>query len=110
MNTAMIGDFEHVFTAIKQHPTVRVVILIAKGKFFLSGLDVKEFSSTFRPDQSDAARKAIFIEEQLKRVQRAVLSVYECRVPVIVGVHSLCSGGGLDFITATDIRYCTKKA
>jgi len=33
-----------------------------------------------------------------------------CRVPVIVGVHNYCIGGGLDLITSADIRYCTKDA
>ncbi len=31
-------------------------------------------------------------------------------MPVIVGVHNLCVGGGVDLICATDIRYCTKDA
>ena len=29
-------------------------------------------------------------------------------VPVLIGVHSYCIGGGIDLITAGDIRYCTK--
>jgi enoyl-CoA hydratase/carnithine racemase len=32
----------------------------------------------------------------------------ECSVPVIVGVHGVCIGGGIDLITAADIRYCTE--
>jgi len=28
----------------------------------------------------------------------------ECRVPVLVGVHGLCIGGGIDLITSADIR------
>ena len=34
----------------------------------------------------------------------------ECRVPVIVGVHGACIGAGLDLLSFTDIRHCTKDA
>lgn len=34
----------------------------------------------------------------------------ECRVPTLVGVNGYCLGAGIDFITASDIRYCTEDA
>ena len=46
----------------------------------------------------------------VKEVQAAILSVYECRVPVIVGVHNMCVGGGIDLSSAADIRYCSSDA
>merc|ERR1711894_536385 len=33
-----------------------------------------------------------------------------CTKPVIAAVHSGCVGGGIDMITACDIRYCTSDA
>lgn len=32
------------------------------------------------------------------------------RVPTIVGVQGYCIGGGIDFITSADVRYCTEDA
>ena len=34
----------------------------------------------------------------------------ECRKPVIAAVHGVCVGGGLDLISACDIRLCTEDA
>ncbi len=31
----------------------------------------------------------------------------ECKVPVLVGIHNLCVGAGVDLITMADIRYST---
>jgi enoyl-CoA hydratase/carnithine racemase len=39
------------------------------------------------------------------------MSVLEdCRVPVLIGVHGMCVGGGIDLISAADLRYCTTDA
>lgn len=43
-------------------------------------------------------------------MQSAVTALEECRKPVIVSIHGACIGGGIDIITACDIRYCTDDA
>jgi delta(3,5)-delta(2,4)-dienoyl-CoA isomerase len=56
----------------------------------------------------DSSRVAIKLYGKIKELQQSFLNVYECRVPVITGIHNLCIGGGIDLISTTDIRYCTK--
>lgn len=34
----------------------------------------------------------------------------KCPQPVLVAVHNACIGGGIDLMTACDIRYCTQDA
>ena len=60
--------------------------------------------------ESDAARKAVRVYEMVKVLQRPFVSIYECRVPVVVGAHNMCIGAGMDLLSPTDIRYCTKDA
>ena len=43
-------------------------------------------------------------------MQKSLLSIVECRVPVIAGIHSKCIGGGVDLTSMCDIRFCTKDA
>lgn len=43
-------------------------------------------------------------------MQRVFLNVYDCRVPVLVGIHGKCIGGGVDLVSMCDIRYCTADA
>lgn len=46
----------------------------------------------------------------LKRWQDAFTSLQKTTKPVIAAVHGKCIGGGLDLITAADIRFATKDA
>jgi len=42
--------------------------------------------------------------------QSSFTSLEKCNKPVIAAVHNACIGGGVDLITAADIRYCTSDA
>lgn len=43
-------------------------------------------------------------------MQKIFLLLAHCKVPVLVGVHGKCVGGGIDLISMCDIRYCTADA
>ena len=36
--------------------------------------------------------------------------VFQCPKPVIAAVHGACVGGGIDMVSACDIRYCSSDA
>lgn len=55
----------------------------------------------------DVARQSIRLYDVILKMQRQFLSVIECKVPVLMGVHNACVGGGIDLICMGDIRYCT---
>ena len=61
-------------------------------------------------EQNDVARKAKIIAYSIRHYQESLSSIERCEKPVIAAVHSACVGGGVDMITATDIRYCTTDA
>ncbi|KAL8507857.1 hypothetical protein ACS0TY_018413 [Phlomoides rotata] len=50
------------------------------------------------------------LRREIKFLQRAAMAIEECRKPVIAAVHGTCIGGGIDLITACDLRYCTETA
>lgn len=43
-------------------------------------------------------------------MQAAITAIEICRKPVIAGIHGACIGGGVDIVTACDIRFCTRDA
>ncbi|MCB0945890.1 MAG: enoyl-CoA hydratase, partial [Mycobacterium sp.] len=43
--------------------------------------------------------------KKLKRMQQSITAVADCRTPTIASVHGWCIGGGVDLISAVDIRY-----
>jgi enoyl-CoA hydratase/carnithine racemase len=119
MNPTFFTEISQVFRKINQSETVRAVVLQAEGKLFTAGLDLKEAAGlgVFNQDSegkivqySDPSRSAIKIYQVIRDLQQAFLDVYNCRVPVVVGINGLCIGGGIDLVCMADIRYCTKDA
>ena len=112
MNTTFFRELKEVFDAINKHEEVRVAILMSSARLFTAGLDLKEFSTLFAfdPENEDPARRSKKLYDAIKEMQQQFLSIIECRVPVVVGVHGKCIGGGVDLISMCDIRYCTSDA
>jgi enoyl-CoA hydratase len=52
--------------------------------------------------------------EKLRRLildlQDTLTSIERCRKPVIAAIHGACVGGGVDLVTACDIRLCSADA
>ncbi|KAG0429031.1 hypothetical protein HPB47_024031 [Ixodes persulcatus] len=89
----------------------------------LSGLDFKSMMNEFMQQNNgdgedpDVARKARHLYNVITTFQgtftsmeKAGLSFTKCSKPVIAAVHNGCIGGGVNLITACDMRYCTSDA
>ena len=90
---------------------VRAVVLAARGRSFTVGLDLRTMAGTVSGsgDGSTASRNLAMYRE-IKRLQGSITSVAECPVPVIAAIHSHCIGGGVDLVTACDIRLASADA
>lgn len=93
---------------------VRAIALAAKGPCFTVGLDLKTMGGAIAGDgggggSSLAARSTRFLGE-VKRLQDSVTSLERCPKPVIAAIHGYCLGGGIDLITAADIRLASADA
>jgi enoyl-CoA hydratase len=86
---------------------VRVIILASHAKAFCVGLDLKDFTSL---GLDGAAKSNLDFPEKLHYLFDCCNILEECRKPVIAAVHGMCIGGGLDIISASDIRLCTEDA
>jgi enoyl-CoA hydratase len=89
---------------------VRVLVIAAKGPHFSVGLDLKEFAGitareSVSPATANAARYA-----GIRDWQASVTAIAELPMPVIAAVHGYCIGGGVDLITACDVRLCSSDA
>ena len=82
---------------LRDHPDVRVVILVGAGdKAFVSGADISQFEKTRHNAEAS--------EEYSKRsaAQRALLADYP--KPTIACIRGFCLGGGMQVAMLTDIR------
>ena len=55
-------------------------------------------------NQTDPSRKSIKLHNLIESLQETFNVIEECNKPVISCIHGLCIGGGIDLITACDIR------
>jgi len=113
---AMGPDFWHelplVFRTLDTDPDVCAVVLTGSGEHFSYGLDFPAMMSQWSQYlTADALAKprTEFLGE-VRRMQDAVTSVAECRKPVVAAVSGWCIGGGIDVISAADMRVASEDA
>ncbi|MBW0472682.1 hypothetical protein O181_012397 [Austropuccinia psidii MF-1] len=96
------------FATIRGDPQVRSVILCSNTRAFTAGLDLKEDGLDLVG--SDPARSALLLRQHVLDFQAAISAIENCERPVIVAIHGVCYGLGIDIISACDIRICSSDA
>ncbi|KAJ1985546.1 putative enoyl CoA hydratase, partial [Dimargaris cristalligena] len=109
LNPRMWEEIGQCFQAIRSDSDVRAVVLSGEGSAFCAGLDLKE-SPDFNPSGDDASRRAYRLRALILNYQAAFSAIQDCDRPVIAAIHGPCIGGGVDIITACDIRHCSADA
>ncbi len=107
MGFAFFEELKNNFKMFDQDPDIRAVVIKADGKSFTAGIDLMEFApfiSDGGADTRETLRKLVF------ELQDSVNSIEQCRKPVIAAVHSHCIGGGVDILSACDIRIAAQDA
>ncbi|MFN7951243.1 MAG: crotonase/enoyl-CoA hydratase family protein [bacterium] len=98
-----------VFGDIDRDDSCRVVVLAAEGKHFTVGLDLKSVGSLVQFEGSQAQQRRA-LHQEILRLQESVSAIERVRKPVIAAIHGYCIGGGIDVITACDVRVASKDA
>ncbi len=110
MNKAFWTEIITVFEAVDADPAVRAVIIASSGKHFTAGLDLGMAASGLGNAPADLGRAREAFRRHVKAMQDSFTVVDQCRVPVIAVVQGGCIGGGVDFVTACDIRIGTENS
>ena len=95
------------FTAFDEDPEVRVVVIKAEGESFTAGIDLMDLAPLV---QGEGAAFRESLRVQILRLQEGMNRIERCRKPVIAAVHSHCIGGGVDLLSACDIRMASLDA
>ena len=89
----------------------RVGVLSAAGTRFCAGLDLSMFGQLRSACEHPCeGRSRELLRRHILDIQDTVSSIERCRKPVIAAVQGACVGGGVDIITACDLRYCSEEA
>ncbi|HCB37307.1 MAG TPA: crotonase/enoyl-CoA hydratase family protein [Acidimicrobiaceae bacterium] len=98
----------------------RVILLSAEGRHFSSGMDVSVFgagaagkSAVASDDEGRprfSSRSRASTRQTVLELQHTFSCLEESRLPVIAAIQGACIGGGVDMVSACDIRYATADA
>ncbi|KAJ8369092.1 hypothetical protein SKAU_G00091200 [Synaphobranchus kaupii] len=111
MNRAFWSEMVDCFSQIALDSDCRVVIVSGAGKVFTAGIDLTDMAGQLlQPEGDDVARMSWNLRRLIAKYQETFSIIEKCPKPVVVAVHGACVGGGVDLITACDIRLCTQDA
>lgn len=114
MGLAFWAELPQLFGALDADDSVRAVVLAGEGKSFSTGLDVQEVLGSWLgklgPGAPAQAAQRSQLHGIIRGLQDSVTSLASCRKPVIAAVHGWCIGGGVDLISAADVRLASQDA
>ena len=107
-------DLPTVVRKIDSNSAARVIVISSSGPVFTAGMDLNAFTPKGNMSQEDVKRERIrhgaAFYDSARSTQDAFNALEACRLPVLAAIQGGCVGGGLDMVTACDMRYCTADA
>ena len=105
MGPAFWDELPRAMAELGGDDATRAVVLAARGDHFTVGLDLVAMGGTLAgsEDGSGASRRMRLLAE-IARLQRSITAVADCPKPVVAAIHGWCIGGGIDLVTACDVR------
>ena len=107
MGMTFFQEMSDHFRQFDKDTRVRVVVICAEGKSFTVGLDLTEVKAVLvgrgAGDREQLRKKILELQESNNAIER-------CSKPVIAAVHGHCLGGGVDLMSACDIRLASADA
>ena len=112
MGPAFWAEMPELFAKLDADREVRAIVLTGSGKNFSYGLDLPAMGGSLAGvlGGGGSARPRADFHQTILRMQAAINAVADCRTPTIASVHGWCIGGGVDLISAVDIRYASADA
>ena len=115
---SMIPEFwdelPQIVNQLSEGGDARAIVLSAEGRHFCSGMDLSVFAGnndvTVQDNTTHISRQRASFRTTALQLQRTFSCLEESRLPVLSAIQGACIGGGIDMVSATDLRYATKDA
>jgi enoyl-CoA hydratase len=112
MPPAFFDEIGETFRSLADDPDLRAVVLQSNAKAFSYGLDLNKAVQEHGPllIGGGLAKPRTDLLRLIKGWQGCLSAVAELPVPVVAAIHGWCIGGGLDLISACDLRLASADA
>ncbi|WP_041616834.1 crotonase/enoyl-CoA hydratase family protein [Spirosoma linguale] len=97
---------------INRMPDVRCIVFRGSGDHFSYGLNIAQMMPRLGSMTTGTvlAHQRVDLMAQIRQMQLGFQKMHESSKPVIAAVHGWCIGGGVNMISAADIRLCSRDA
>ena len=118
-HNSMIPEFWNELPAIVDEFSssggVRAMVLSAEGRNYCSGMDLSVFAAgdnavSAGGGSGHRSRRNERFRSTALKLQDSFTAMERARFPVLAAIQGACVGGGIDMVSATDMRYATEDA
>lgn len=106
LSEALIAALQAALDAAGHDPTVRAVIIAARGPAFSAGHDLKEMA----PHWNDGDRGRHYFERLMKQCSRMMQTIVRCPKPVIAEVQGIATAAGCQLVASCDLAIAAEGA
>ena len=112
MGPAFFRELPEVFAGLDKDESVRAIVMRGDNGNFSYGLDLRTMAGELMPliQKDNLAAERLKLLDLIGELQRGFDLVARCRKPVIAAIAGACIGGGVDLISACDVRLAAKNA
>ena len=112
MNRDFWNELPEIVRDIDDHARARCIVVSSTGKHFSAGMDLKVFEGVESVTAGGGDRHTAMesFRRHVHHLQGAFSCLDQARMPVLAAIQGGCIGGGVDLVSACDIRYATADA
>jgi enoyl-CoA hydratase len=111
MSAAFWRELPAALARVSETPAVRVAVIASTGPHFTAGIDLALLAGFVTAESNlEEGRRRENLRRMVLELQDSFNVLERIHIPVLAAVQGGCIGGGIDMITACDMRYCTEDA
>ena len=118
MNPSFWRELPEIVADVDGGAKARVIVISSLGPHFSSGMDLSSFGGggggggggNKADERTARIQHGAAFYDSTSHLQRSFSCLEECRIPVLVAIQGGCIGGGVDMVSACDMRYATEDA